>query len=486
MRLQAVTKVLLSVVALSWLGCNDGTDQSVFPGFEPQLAVVELSKSDCDIKNVPIRDYFLDREDLGVVRTQLRDLSTACEDGLGANVIQTGFDILSLVEASRDNGTAGAPGAGAQIVVGVWGVMSAGGGIFFACHPDGPAAIADCTIPTLDANEIEMALGSEGGFGVRGPIGSDPVVSSGSPTWGIEPDATCEGSVCSWGEVLPTVYDGISTALIYGFPGTTSGSLSETPLPGAELGFDWTPAPWFADTEGIHPLAVGVCLDAQTAGNQERVAHGSVILQRARSASYCSDTLAGTESSFLEKLAMLAMPLWPRPLIASLLQEGGPGKARDFSLFHGYEIPPEGAIHFLTQPGDAFAYTSEPPTDGQYICDRNYTGATPDGCPVGSGIQVQLTTLAGSALDANETVRLSIVAMDNNGSWNFYPADPIASKLITAGSGLVYEWTDLALDKPGRYLLCATNVAEDGSILEPNTAGLIFPQVCAEPFHIKF
>ena len=183
---------------------------------------------------------------------------------------------------------------------------------------------------------------------------------------------------------------------------------------------------------------------------------------------------------------MLAVPVWPRPLIASLAPSDGTGKARDFSLFYGYEISPEGAIHFVTQPGDALAYTSVPPTDGQYICDRDYTGASSEGCPTGAGIQVRLTTLAGSDLDANETVQLSIIAMDNNGSWTLYPENPIASKLITASSGLLYEWTDLAIDKPGRYLLCATNVADDGSILAPNTTGLIFPGVCSEAFHIRF
>ncbi len=474
MRFRPVRSVLLAAVALSWVACQDTVPQDSPLGLEPSFAARGPADKACDTKGLPVRDYFLSRADATLVKNQLRDLTAACKDGPGDTALQLGFAILSGVENARDNGNVGAPSDGAQIVVDVWNVMTWGEGAFFACGEK-------CTIPVLDVALIERSLDADGGFGVRGPAGNAPVISMGDPVWGIEPDATCADSVCDWGEVLPDVYaNGDATALIFGYLGDIPAGLADTPLPGTEFGFDWSVAPWHALTTGINPLAIGVCSSALTAGNQERVSHGSSILQLAREPSYCSAAFAASQSSRLLKLASAIVPMWPQPLYAALAGVSGSGKARDFSLFNGYEIAPVGVIQFLTQPGDALAYpTGERPRAGQYICALGSVPPTDDGCGLDGGIRVALTTAAGSSLDANERVTLSINALDNNGSWTLYPDEPLGEKVNSESAGLMYEWTDLALDKPGRYLLCVSGM--DGA---ENTTGLEFPETCSEAFHI--
>jgi len=280
---------------------------------------------------------------------------------------------------------------------------------------------------------------------------------------------------------LPFANGAPSSALIFGYIGDIPAGLADTPLPGTEFGFDWSVAPWHANTTAIvNPLAVGVCSEPLTAGNQKRISHGSSILQLASPPSYCPPP---PSPSGLLKLASAIVPMWPQPLYAALAGVSGSGKARDFSLFNGYGIPPEGVIHFLTQPGDALAfYPPARPGAGQYICALgSQEEQTADGCLEGEGIRVKLTTFAGSSLDANERVTLTIMALDNNGSWTLYPSVPEGMKVDGASEGLVYEFTDLALDKPGRYLLCVSSV--DG---QENTTGLEFPETCSEAFHINF
>ena len=80
MKLQTVPTILCTVLALFSLSCTDETQQPTSPAFEPQLAQVGPVESDCDVKGLPVRDYFLDREDRNLVKEQLRNLSTACED----------------------------------------------------------------------------------------------------------------------------------------------------------------------------------------------------------------------------------------------------------------------------------------------------------------------------------------------------------------------------------------------------------------------
>ncbi len=473
MRFRPVRSVLLVAVALSWAACQDTAPQDSPLGLEPSLAAKGPPDKACDAKGLPVRDYLLSRADATLVKEQLRDLTAACTDGLGDSVLEIGFAILTGVENARENGNAGAPSDGAEIVVGVWNVMSSSGGAFFVCHPVGA-----CTIPVLDVDQITRALGADGGFGVRGSSRIDPVVSKGDPVWGIEPDATCDpggNSICTWGEVLPNVYiEGDPTALIFGYVGieTTLILGNETPLPGTDYGFDWSVAPWHANTTTIvNPLAVGVCSEPLTAGNQKRISHGSSILQLASPPSYCPPPPSG-----LLKLASAIVPMWPRPLYAALAGVSGSGKARDFSLFNGYGIPPDGVIHFLTQPGDANAYTSEGPVAGDYICNRE--DPVSDGSSCHDGIRVRLSTLAGSQLIGHE-VTLVLTPKDNNGSWILSGKD-LGTKVITVSAdSLVYEWNDLALDKPGGYRLCVSSV--DGG---DNTTGLDFPETCSEAFHI--
>jgi hypothetical protein len=186
MRFRPARSVLLAAMALSWAACQDTAPQDTPLGFEPSLAARGPSDKACDIKGLPVRDYFLSRPDVNLVKDQLRDLTAACKDGSGDSALQIGFAILTGVESARDNGNTGSPSDGAQIVVGVWNVMNWGDGAFFSCG-------VNCTVPVLDVALIERSLGADGGFGVRGPSGISPVVSTGDPVWGIEPDATCAG-----------------------------------------------------------------------------------------------------------------------------------------------------------------------------------------------------------------------------------------------------------------------------------------------------
>ena len=169
MRFRPVRSVLLAAVALSWVACQDTAPQDSPPAFEPSLAARGPSDKACDTKGLPVRDYFVSRADATLVKEQLRDLTSACNDGLGDIALQAGFAILSGVENARNSANAGDPSDGAQIVVGVWNVMNWDDGAFFACGED-------CTIPVLDVALIERSLGADGGFGVRGPSGIDPVV----------------------------------------------------------------------------------------------------------------------------------------------------------------------------------------------------------------------------------------------------------------------------------------------------------------------
>jgi len=157
MRFRPVRSVLLAAVALSWGACQDTPPQESAPAFEPSLAALGPSGKACDTKGLPVKDYFLSRPDVSLVKEQLRDLTAACKDGLGDIALQSGFAILTGVESARNNGNTGSPSDGAQIVVGVWNVMNWGDGAFFACG-------VSCTIPVLDVELIERSLDADGGF----------------------------------------------------------------------------------------------------------------------------------------------------------------------------------------------------------------------------------------------------------------------------------------------------------------------------------
>jgi hypothetical protein len=467
MRFRGTAAALVAAVAVSWSACDEAPTEQL-QGPDPSFA---KSGGDplCATKNVPVKAYF-GKQNAKPVSDALHELQSECNKANAVSAWSSGFYVLQKVDEDR-----GDPTAGGEIVAGVWSVMlRAEAKAVLAAQP---LACDGCTLLPLDAARVASAL-KIGVYVVMDGADTDAVTWDGPPRWGIEPNV--DGG--SWGAVV-----GYAKALVFGYPLTQSGVLGDDQL--IPTGFDWTVAPQPAEGEAV---AVGSCV-LSTGNNAALFSHLGAngverLLPVGRLPSYCGSGLkADGWGQRITNLASRLIPLWPQELHATLLAgKLGSGKGRELSPFFGYDVYFEGVINFLTQPGDAPQYEGNP-SAANWICDRDNPGGTAAGC--NTGIRVQLLTAGLSVLDAEERVRLSIVAEDNNGSWTLYPlipeAQPVRDPLVVAEFGLVYEWTDLALDKPGRYLLCVSNLDQDGALLEPNTTGLEFPLTCSEAFHIN-
>jgi hypothetical protein len=463
MRFNAVAVTLAAAVVLMWTACERA------PTEESQSSDPLFAKGGgdnvCETKGLPVREYF--GKDVKLVSETLRDLETFCNDVEAPSAWRSGFDVFQMVgDPIRDNTV-----AGAEIVTGVWSIMLA----TEAAAGDAGSALAcpGCSLIEVDFVTVESSL-RLGVYVVVDGAFKGYVRWDGEPIWGLEPN-----DENSWGELVR-----YERALVLGYPTDLEGGLGDDPL--IATGFDWTVAPGLAGGA----LAVGSCalppglnvalyshLDAST--GLER------LLPVGREPTYCPwSTVAESWGQRLTNLASRMIPLWPRDLHATLLRnKGGGGTTSELSPFFGYDVYFEGLINYLTQPGDAVQYEGTPGADS-WICASGAT-ASEAGCEEGTGIQVQLTTSFGSILDAAEDVTLSIFAEDNNGSWTLYNSDPDGERLLSGDHGLVYEWTNLALDKPGRYLLCVTNLGENGGFVGDNSTGLTFPSTCSEAFHIN-
>ena len=131
-------------------------------------------------------------------------------------------------------------------------------------------------------------------------------------------------------------------------------------------------------------------------------------------------------------------------------------------------------------------------------------------CPENGGIRVHLTTSNDSPLSGEETVYLRITAEDNNGSWELTVEPEEGQRVENPGApyGLVYEWTNIKLDKPGAYKLHTYYTdwqgyvyLDDGShlLIEPeglpddpgnwvqgtNTVGIDFPAASSQKFIVN-
>jgi hypothetical protein len=433
---------------------TESVDAPLFAGGPPPDA--------CDVKGLPVRDYFADKDTIKKVSDLLRELADACVS-LSASTESIGFDILSSVEVGRRIGGTTVYEAGGDIVAGVWGAMEYVGFACDNCNTDGPTV-----------EQAIAALGPGGAFGVRTGGDTQPVFSMGDPSierWGVVP----EGG--DWSAVIPT-----GSILVYGSPVFANPLvMGDEPLGG---GFDWKVTPWYTDPweENLTYLLVGTCAEAnQTAlishvrkiSDTEEV---EALLPQGPPPAYCSEPdplLAAGLFERVTKLAYAALPFWPQPLNAAFAAGvSGSGKAREFSPFYGYDTSP-----------DAKVVISEPPAE-----------PTPVGQEIFSPFRASWTTQGDSPLATWETV--VIYTRDNNGATVDFGSDfkSTSGAVCTldarnrikcecdAREGIQncvgIEIEDLTLNKPGGYELCIEGEPNDYS------SGLNI-YACTGTFHIS-
>lgn len=453
------TAALIAVFA-----CDDGPGAEMLQGVDGSLAAAGPPPVECDVKNLPARDYFSSREDVKQASSLLRDLSDACLSGT-AIAYDIGFQLLGMIEAARRI----PPPEEAETVFSAGGVLVEG--IWTAMEFTGPAC-SDCDVGSPTAAQARRSLEPGGAFGVRSS-GRNAVYSMGDSEavrWGVEPNGV------DWDAVLPG-----GRALIYGYPGDQLGVLRDAILPGTDYGFNWSVVPWYVDpwADDGSFLLVGSCAES-TGQNVPLVSHVASLLPPGPSPSYCSaddPLIASSIGTQVVRLASLVLPFWPQALQAAA--EGpGSGKAREFSPFWGWEVA-----------GYAATMISEPLEEatpvGESICFE------PADC---GPFTFDWTTQGGSDLATRETFR--IFSKDNNGAtvdfvdgWqavggaecvdtgrNEIECECDGREGIGACDGIVLE--DLALNKPGAYSICVESVGDQfGSGL--NIAA------CTEKFQIS-
>jgi hypothetical protein len=380
----------------------------------------------------------------------------------------------------------------------------------FACGSSGACP--------ADLGKFKESLTDEGAFGVRGTDYPEDAVFSwgnvaeGIPYWFVEPFGGSD-PVPTWSSVLNG-----DAVLVFGYP-----DYDYEPPPGAAFGedelfedypYDWNVLPGTKDA-----LSVTMCAAASD-GKTEKVAHGGSFLQEGNdySTDRCTDfvdPLLIAAVPQIVRLARAVFPFWPQDLHATVKGGSASGKATEFSPFQGYEVDPVGLVEFITIPGDATAFDPDLPGDpsgSNLICalKENPDGTpvpVPDGdkvCPEGREIRVHLTTSLGSFLSGDETVMMAITAEDNNGSWKMY-GEFVGVQVSVPDYGLVYQWNDLALDKPGAYKLHTYRTNEEGYVLDgdgnplvlldehgnvieyqpTNTVGLAFPAASSVKFNVN-
>jgi hypothetical protein len=460
---------ILLACCVAWLGCDEQTGVDSVQGPDPSFAAGGPTPDACDLKSLPVRDYF-PKAELKYVTNLMRELSDACAVGdqvtPGVGALAKGFSLLEAVEAWRADATD--YGAGGEIVARVWAAMQYNGGLLVACPDCAQADVAELELVVADALEF-------GAFGVRG--GNDGyVVSPGEypDIWGIEPD----GDV--W--VVP-----LGKALIYGVPLTFGGLEGETSL---TFGYDWNVLAWYEDANLNQYLAVGTCVPSNGA-NLPLVSHEppgglATLLPKGPAPSYCGSQQV-TLGSRLLNLASLALPLWPQPLNASaMVGVSGSGKAREFSPFHQYDVAPYAAVTF----------TPNPPEDGTVNTDlcgggtcTTVTWLTEGYSPIASNETLRFTTEANSSSWAG--VKMCVTAVGpgtetcNYAKLGAEYAEPL-DVTCDGRDGATVKCTGLAVtgfksDKTGSHRICVSGGGGDGP---SGSSGLSF-DACTPTFNIR-
>jgi hypothetical protein len=496
--------VAVLVASFVWLGCED--HQALQEEANPLGPVFAKTLPECATKSAPVRDYFKDRETRQQVDEWFRDLSTYCAAQDPTLTLATGFKILRAVEEARASTQVGDPADGAMVALVAWDVMEP-----LACGFSGACP--------ADLGKFTESLTDEGAFGVRGKDYPEEAVFSwgnvagGIPYWFVEPFGGSD-PVPTWSSVLNG-----DAVLVFGYP-----DYDYEPPQGTAFGedelfedypYDWNVLPGTKDA-----LSVTMCAGASE-GKTEKVAHGGSFLQEGNddSTARCDDfvdpLLSTSPGPQIVQLARAVLPFWPQALHATVKGGSASGKATEFSPFQGYEVDPVGLVEFIAenQPANATAFVPvfegdnrvNEPTESNLICAAGAEfseGATT--CPTGYEIRVHLTTSLRSPLSGDETVMLAITAEDNNGSWKMY-GEFVGVQVSVPDYGLVYQWNDLALDKPGAYKLHTYRTDEHGNVLDDdgnplvlrdedgdvipyrptNTVGLAFPAASSVKFNVN-
>ncbi|MEJ2546794.1 MAG: hypothetical protein P8125_03150 [Gemmatimonadota bacterium] len=489
MRIKSSLLLLLSLT-VTWSACENAPDPDDQTPLGPVFA---KGGPGCDTKAAPVREYFLEKSDQQFVDGLFRDLATYCADGDGTWTLNTGFQILEKVQATRgtkdSDGLKGDAADGAMVAYTALSLMNYVCGLSADCQPAAP-------ILPDPVQVLTGALSPGGAFGVVQESASDRVFTYGSsPYWFVEPFGSA-----FWGV----------RSLVLGSPTEDPNPLpDETPLDASgSFSLDWQVVYFAAD--GLNPVSVTLCETAVGNEKKEKIAHGGALLQEGNyyppdlsHPCYVTDpTVAIGLTARLSRLAAATLPFWPQPLLAGFTGGSASGKATEFSPFFGLEIDPVGKTTFITVPLDS--WVDEP------ICAVAASSGESE-CPEDGGIRVLLTTSNESPLSGDEMVYLRITAEDNNGSWQLEVEPKEGQRVDEPGLnpdtgkpyGLVYEWTNISLTKPGAYKLhtyytdafgCVKEddgttdaVDQDGNLIGcgPNTVGIAFPAATSEKFIVN-
>lgn len=296
------------------------------PGPDANL-VTAASALTCDYLSARAfaRDYFgqPERREVGGI---LRDMQAAFGAGDTELARELGFDVLAVVEAVVNAGTAaGTPADGSNLTNAVLACMDVGHG---------------------SALDFSGALALFGAYGVRGGAEDppfDPVLArESSPLWGAEP---ADGA--TWAEAVGP------RRLAHAAPLSSTGFTSETP---ASSAYRWgaVPTPDLVPFPG--ELAVGACLTEPDP--RLRVQRSTTILPFL-ALGFCADAspsvLAdGGGRGLLGRLTgALAAVLVPHPLHATSTLAGGVGGR--LGSFSPVVVVDAGAVNlvFTQQPTDA-------------------------------------------------------------------------------------------------------------------------------------
>lgn len=367
-------------------------------------------------------------------------MSSACRDGLTAQVNALAWDVLSQVEALMNAARGGSPSVGSNLVNGL-----------IACTK-GLCLSADLESPLID---FQPALSPYGLFGVRtgtgGPVparGAIPVGTT-NAQWVVEAD--------DWSQVMT----GIEDLIIYGAPRATTKPLKEINM--ADLQFDlevWPDGGPFEDGS----LHVGTCFTGEgievphqpgpnnPAHMAPRMQRESVLLEVPGRRFSCEPPPIQQASlgSGLARLIRNVMPDAFRLVRFSDLKVTViGGSPLDFSTFAVVGADPNGYLTMHQGP-NSVVVKDQPIGD---IRVGAYSGA---GTPA-EKVSIRLTVYNNSGVPAGAVITMPDVA--------YFTSEEDGTVTISGAT----------IGKAGGYTICA----------EGTLNGFTFTAACSQLFHVR-
>jgi len=101
-----VPLIVMLACSVAWMGCDEQAGPDSVQGPAPSFAPGGPTPDACDLKGLPVRDYF-PKDEVKTVSDLVRDLSDACAVGDAvsqAAALDKGFSILEAVEAADKAG----------------------------------------------------------------------------------------------------------------------------------------------------------------------------------------------------------------------------------------------------------------------------------------------------------------------------------------------------------------------------------------------